>query len=410
MAFPLPAPVERRSVFPSWTNWVRHVVDSELPLVRNHQRESIQRTVNHFTTSMFGQLILPTGCGKTGVAILLPYYMGVSRVLVLAPHPDLASQLNDAFCGPHCLPRDPVPSRQDDAFVFKIELDLADGRDVSYQDNEANRNTLLPARAYPNDPQEMGNFLRGDLLVINHKKIQPHTSLKQSDLPLDYDLLIVDEAHHYPVETWRAIMQHYRGPISRTKILFLTATPNTDHIAPVVPTIWNYSFRTAVNDRAIRDIEFTELQGPQERVLQDLVAQLKAMVGRFDTVDCRYQAMIEVRGRDVELVLDLYNQGMDDGNPEVAKACIQGSPRDLVDDFKRGTFRTMVVIHKLMEGFDNPNVAFVIVARAMGMRTFNQFVGRATRIGDGSVPVAQVLSHATFAQQKNFNAMHDGGD
>ena len=43
-----------------------------------------------------------------------------------------------------------------------------------------------------------------------------------ADIPNDnYDLVIVDEAHHYPAPTWKTLVDHF--PTSRR--LFITATP-----------------------------------------------------------------------------------------------------------------------------------------------------------------------------------------
>jgi len=52
--------------------------------------------------------------------------------------------------------------------------------------------------------------IEGTLLLITNK-----------DLPRNYDLVIVDEAHHYPAKTWKLLVDYF----SNTNRLFLTATP-----------------------------------------------------------------------------------------------------------------------------------------------------------------------------------------
>ena len=44
-------------------------------------------------------MVLPTGYGKTGVAALAPYVLGVHNVLVVTPSVITARQIYEAFCG-----------------------------------------------------------------------------------------------------------------------------------------------------------------------------------------------------------------------------------------------------------------------------------------------------------------------
>ena len=43
-------------------------------------------------------VVLPTGCGKTGVAILAAYAIGAKHVLVVTPSVTITQQIGDAFC------------------------------------------------------------------------------------------------------------------------------------------------------------------------------------------------------------------------------------------------------------------------------------------------------------------------
>jgi superfamily II DNA or RNA helicase len=63
------------------------------------------------------------------------------------------------------------------------------------------------------------------LVVTNAHKFGSVSSIDLNQFPSDFfDLIIIDEAHHYPAETWKAIVDHFRIG----KILFMTATPNDE--------------------------------------------------------------------------------------------------------------------------------------------------------------------------------------
>jgi superfamily II DNA or RNA helicase len=46
------------------------------------------------------------------------------------------------------------------------------------------------------------------LVIANAHKFSPHADVNLADIPNDiFDLIIVDEAHHYPARTWKGILQ-----------------------------------------------------------------------------------------------------------------------------------------------------------------------------------------------------------
>ncbi|KAH9245935.1 hypothetical protein BASA81_016575 [Batrachochytrium salamandrivorans] len=397
------------SVFNTCHAHVVHVVDNNYLQVRDHQRQAIKDAAVFYNVHKSGQVVLPTGAGKSGVAVLLPYYMNHSRVLVVAPSPDLAEQFAAQFSGPVLTTTSPIPARRDDAFFFKANLDVANGS-PSLQGTPANRRIILPTHALALNADAAKRLFDRDLLVINREKFQgPRTRLQVEQFRTDYDLLIVDEAHHYPAATWKKIVDHFAHV--PTKVLFLTATPNEDRNTPPVAKIYELNFLDAVRDHAIRDIIWNEVSGPPGQALEKLVEHLKTVVGTLDGEGHFYQAMIAFptvgTTSEANDVVNLYNAGV--ARPrERAEACTQESAAGVANRFKKNEFRTVVVVHKLMEGFDHPDVAFVVVARNMKMRPFNQFVGRATRIDDGRVQFAQVISHQVFNQESNFHAMRHG--
>lgn len=83
-----------------------------------------------------------------------------------------------------------------------------------------------------------------------------------------------------------------------------------------------------------------------------------------------------------------------------------GTPSSVVKNFKGGHMRTLVIVGKLLEGFDHKNVSVVGIARNVANNSrvlFAQFLGRAVRKMSKDDPVtAVVVSHAHYKQKDNF--------
>ena len=79
--------------------------------------------------------------------------------------------------------------------------------------------------------------------------------------------------------------------------------------------------------------------------------------------------------------------------------------------FNRQELRTLVVVGKLLEGYDNKHVSVVAIVRNVHIQSrvlFTQFVGRAVRKLHKTDPVnAMVISHERYKQQDNFDLFFD---
>ncbi len=103
---------------------------------------------------------------------------------------------------------------------------------------------------------------------------------------------------------------------------------------------------------------------------------------------------------------EVYNEGVTDTR-ERCQAYVTEVARSVLDDFVARKFRTLVIIGRLLEGFDHPSVSVVAIARNVlptSRVLFTQFVGRAVRKLSRDDPVtANVISHPIYAQGRNFS-------
>ncbi len=84
-----------------------------------------------------------------------------------------------------------------------------------------------------------------------------------------------------------------------------------------------------------------------------------------------------------------------------------GSSEEVLGRFsdQSDRLRTLVVVGKLIEGYDNKNVSVVAIVRNVGIKSrvlFSQFVGRAVRKLKDDPVVAVVISHERYKQRRNF--------
>ena len=184
-------------------------------------------------------MVLPTGCGKTGVAVLASYALNAARVLVITPSLIISKQIHKAF-GNFLINHGIIPPNEPET---------------------AQR--VLPTKSLIKKSTEIEEGMRSMVMVVNAHKIGGRSSVKIEDVPNEgYDLVIVDEAHHYPAPTWKLLVDHF----DKSKRLFLTATP--EHRGkPILPVPPCYELKRsdAVEMGIVRDVFFDETtEGDEE--------------------------------------------------------------------------------------------------------------------------------------------------
>ena len=205
-----------------------------------HQIEAALKLREYFdpqknpSGSNIALVVLPTGCGKTGVAVLASYVLSASRVLVITPSIIISRQIDKAY-GRFLIDHGVISDTPEDA-----------------QDT-------LPTKSLIKKSTEIQEGMRSMVMVVNAHKIGGQSSVSIEDIPREgYDLVIVDEAHHYPAPTWKLLVDHFYN----SRRLFLTATP--EHKGkPILPIPPCYELRrnVAIARGIIRDVMFDETTG-----------------------------------------------------------------------------------------------------------------------------------------------------
>lgn len=215
--------------------------DSPVKQLYPHQIEAVFKARDHLAdlarTNMgtIALVVLPTGCGKSGIAVLASFVLNAKKVLVITPSITITKQLYDDFC--------------DSEEMFLVKRGIIE---------KENALEFTPRGVEVCKASDFPKSLHYSLVVANAQKFGTTSCISIKKIRTDcFDLVIVDEAHHYPADTWRTIVDHF--PNSRR--LFLTATPyhKGEYILPDhVPPCFELTKERAIQLGIIRNIEFLE--------------------------------------------------------------------------------------------------------------------------------------------------------
>ena len=204
---------------------------------------AIHSTVNP-QNSKTALVVLPTGCGKTGVAVLASYVLNASRVLVITPSLIISKQINYAY----------------ENFLLDRGITTKDKRHLFVPEKVlVTKSSQIAIKEPPEMKQELRlQVQQADLLITNAHKISKVSTVNVEHIPEDcFDLVIVDEAHHYPANTWKELVNHF----PKANKIFFTATPEHKN-RPILdePPCFELSLDDAVRGGIIRRVLFEELK------------------------------------------------------------------------------------------------------------------------------------------------------
>ena len=133
---------------------------------------------------------------------------------------------------------------------------------------------------------------------------------------------------------------------------------------------------------------------------------MKSVLDEHDVHDAehKHQGMILAKDiYDAKAIACLWNIVGEGGE---CKTFVSKDEKKVRQDFEEGKLRVVVVIFRLIEGFDRKNVSVVGILRNVQPQSrvyFAQFVGRAVRKLHPQDPVkATIISHVAHDQQQNY--------
>lgn len=329
----------------------------DAPGLRKCQLGAIWALKSYFITNtpeVAALISMPTGSGKTAIMMAACFELNLSKVLIIEPSKVLRNQICEQFRSLEilksigCLPSD-FPE------INVYEIKHIQSTDVW-----------------------MDIVQKNDVIVAHPNSISPYYK-KVSPLPADLiDAIFMDEAHHEPAPTWKALNSYYRN----VKRIFLTATPfRRDRKAMEAKLIYHYSLKQAFDDGILRPIDFLGVRAGLDDSESDSIL-IEAAKKAFEKEKEQNPVSLMIRTDRInhaEKLLERYNAagfkvGIIHSNREDSEnLCV-------INEVKAGKLDGLISVGMASEGLDIPLLKIAILHRTPKSIPYTiQFLGRISR-------------------------------
>lgn len=358
--------------------------------LREPQREAYARAYEFFSTGKQKAVIqLPVGCGKSGVASILPFGIAKGRVLIITPNLTIKDELQQTL---------DVTNRQK-CFWRRMQI-LKDGD--------------MMAGPYV-CTLETGNLSvceQSHIIVTNIQQLANNADKWLNQFPDDFfDLIIVDEAHHGAASSWKLVFSRFPN----AKVVNLTATPfRSDRQELEGDLIYRYPFKSASIKGYIKKLKASYV-APSELTFtvagESLTFSLEEVLAMKDEewfsrgvalsdpcnisiVDNSLEKLEQLRlsgtKHQIIAVACSINHGQrirslyeERGyRAEIIHSKLESDKQEtVIRDLKNGTLDCIVQVQMLGEGFDHPKLSVAAIFRPFrSLAPYIQFIGRILRV------------------------------
>lgn len=332
--------------------------------LRPYQVEAVEAVFLDFLDNQSTLLVMPTGTGKTQVFSQIIKQFSPARALVLAHREELIWQA----------------VRRIEGLGLATSVEMADltASDWIWDQTPVVVSTI--------QTQIAGNGGNGRMTRFD---------------PLDFGLVVVDEAHHATSPSYRKVLDWYkRNP--KLKVLGVTATPDRadeQALGQVFQSAcFDYELLDAINDGWLTPIEqqLVSIEGLDFSHIRTTAgdlngADLAAVMEAEKNLQGIAASSIEIIGdkrtlvftasvKQAEMLAEIFNRHREGMANWVCGETPKEQRRKSLNDFHYGTTQVMCNCGVLTEGYDSPEIEIVIQARPTKSRClYSQQIGRGTR-------------------------------
>ena len=339
--------------------------------LRPYQQAAIDGCVRSLRECNSSLAVMPTGCGKT-IVFSEAIRLASKRCLVIAHREELIRQA----------------ARKVEAITGeKPSIEMAEEK--SYEPYFGIKSKVVVASVQTlNAKHYLG------------KRMNRFT-------PDEFSLLVIDEAHHSVANSYKSIIKYFRRNRS-LKVLGVSATPDrSDKLAlgqVFEDVAYKYELREAVEhgwlvpirQRVVR-VESLDFSGVNkvagdlnQRQLAEVMEYEKNLHGivtpTLELTGDRKTIVFASSVLHAERIAEILNRH----KPASARMLCGKTPKDLraamIDDYALGKFQYLVNVGITVEGFDDPEVAVIVMARPSASRSLV-----ALQVGRGTRPLADVF-------------------
>jgi DNA repair protein RadD len=377
--------------------------------LRDPQRDAYQRCYEFFKAGKNKAIVqIPVGCGKTGLASLLPLGLAQGRALIIAPNLTIKTGLYDAM---------DITNRQK-CFWRKAGV---------LSDAQMSSGPFVCSL-------ETGNISvaqKSHIVITNIQQLATNVDKWLTQFPDKFfDMIIVDEAHHSAASSWQTVIDRF----PEAKIIHLTATPfRSDRQQIDGELVYRYPFRSATLKGYIKrlkasyvapsaiDLQFSDERGKTYSLDEVLNLKKEEWFSRSvalakpcnqHIVDSSLEKLEELRQSGTQHQLIAVACSINHGNDIRSmyrergyNAAVIHSKQDAMEqevvlrDLRNGSLDCIVQVQMLGEGFDHPKLSVAAIFRPFrSLAPYIQFVGRIMRVvvqNDPSHPdnMGHIITH-----------------
>lgn len=346
-------------------NSVKYPIGNETtPGLRNAQIGAIHAIASFFTVEKekVAIVVMPTGSGKTAVLMMSPYVLGSKKVLVVTPSRMVREQIFEDFINLNTL----IKAKVMNGKVKKPKVfELKHLYDSSYEKKCLEADVIV---ATPN----------GANSILENKSIE-------------FDMVLIDEAHHSPAPTWQQILINTMG----AKQILFTATPfRMDGKEIKGDIIFKYSLSLAYQDEIFGEISYIPIDEDLEN--KDILIARKAEEIFLADKAQGYKHCIMVRTDTKEkakILEELYSSETALRLRRIDSSMSNATAKLFINKLKNGEIDGIICVDMLGEGFDFPNlkIAAIHVAHKSLANTL-QFIGRFARTNAADIGTAKFIA------------------
>jgi len=358
--------------------------------LREPQRDAYLRAVDFFQNGGTKAIIqLPVGCGKSGLAAILPFGISRGRVLIIAPNLPIKDELHKT-------------------------LDITNKQKCFWRRMHVLENQDMIAGPYvcTLDSGNLSVCEKSHIVVTNIQQLATNVDKWLLKFPSDFfDLIIVDEAHHGAAQSWKRVFEKFPN----AKVVNMTATPfRSDRQEIDGELIFRYPFKSASIKGYIKklkasyvapaELTFT-VQGEQRTFSLDQVLEMKEEEWFSRGVALSDLCNVSIVDNSLEKLESLRLSGTK--HQLIAVACSinhaqrirslyaergyeaaiihskmdEEEQQEVLRNLKSGVLDCIIQVQMLGEGFDHPKLSVAAIFRPFrSLAPYIQFVGRILRV------------------------------
>ncbi len=328
---------------------------------------------------------MPTGSGKTGLMMALSFGCKARRVLIISPAKVLRRQVATAFEALDVLRSANV-----------VKLPKSKKPEVVTLDSEMRTEA------------DWRRHSKADVITATTRTTSPQLP-NISPAPKDFfDLVFIDEAHHEPAETWRALVDSFDK--NRTKIVLLTGTPYRRDHSPIGGRLsFQYPISRAIRDGIYATVTFVSAGDPPASKRD--VELAKRGIEQLTRLRKAGTPLILVKTDRVAHANDLVKLYQSKG---LRIEAIHSDQTDLANEVnvaaaRAGKLNGLVVVGMVSEGLDIPAFKVAVFHRNPQSLPYTlQLIGRLARVPPGLKHGVVVACSSDFT--KETFRLYEGGE